>query len=262
MNSNCIRRWLYNKTDTIWKHYCKNYYSRKTGVRRCPPLVTVTAPFKCDCSNHTNVVVSFDLFGTLVVADRPDEPWDAVADSLTERGVGVPDDWETAYRSAHREYDRGREAPLDEHVRLALTSRGVEVTAATAREAVLAAFDGPVTRRDGARDALVAAADRGSVAVCSNCSVPGLVERTLARTALAGETLDAVVTSVDAGWRKPHPRIFEATADALDAPLSALVHVGDDARTDGGADRAGARSVLLADTPLSTVTALLREGRL
>ena len=90
------------------------------------------------------MVVSFDLFGTLVTADRPDEPWDAVADTLTERGVDVPDDWETAYRSAHREYERGREAPLDEHVRLALASRGVEVTAATARAAVLAAFDGPV----------------------------------------------------------------------------------------------------------------------
>jgi len=208
------------------------------------------------------VVVSFDLFGTLVTADRPDEPWDAVADTLTERGVDVPDDWETAYRSAHREYERGREAPLDEHVRLALASRGVEVTAATARAAVLAAFDGPVVRRDGARAALAAAADVGPVAVCSNCSVPGLVERTLTRADLSPDSLDAVVTSVDSGWRKPHPRIFEATAAALDAPLSALVHVGDDARTDGGADRAGARSVLLSETPLSTVATRLREGQL
>lgn len=208
------------------------------------------------------MVVSFDLFGTLVTADRPDEPWDAVADTLTERGVDVPDDWETAYRSAHREYERGREAPLDEHVRLALASRDVEVTAATARAAVLAAFDGPVVRRDGARAALAAAADIGPVAVCSNCSVPGLVERTLTRADLSPDSLDAVVTSVDSGWRKPHPRIFEATAAALDAPLSALVHVGDDACTDGGADRAGARSVLLSETPLSTVATRLREGQL
>ncbi len=222
----------------------------------------MTTQFKCDCSNYTDVAVSFDLFGTLVAADRPDEPWDAVAASLDRRGVAVPADWEAAYRSAHREYDRGREAPLDEHVRLALDSRGVEVTAATAREAVLAAFDGPVSRRDGAHDALAAAADRGPVAVCSNCSVPGLVERTLARVDFAGDALDAVVTSVACGWRKPHPRIFEATADALGVPLSALVHVGDDARTDGGAGRAGARSVLLADTPLPTVASRLREGRL
>jgi len=225
----------------------------------CTTGVAVTAQFKCDCSNHTDVGRSFDLFGTLVTADRPDAPWDAVADSLTECGVPVPDDWEAAYRSSHREYERGREAPLDEHVRLALASRGVDVTASTAREAVLDAFDGPVSTRAGAREALSAAADRGPVAVCSNCSVPGLVERTLDRTGLHP---DAVVTSVGCGWRKPDAAIFEATAEALGVPLSALVHVGDDARTDGGADRAGARAVLLTDVPLDAVARRLREGEL
>jgi len=210
------------------------------------------------------VAVSFDLFGTLVDADRPDEPWTAVADSLRDREVCVPDDWETAYRSSHREYERGREAPLDEHVRLALASRDVEVSAATARDAVLSAFDGPVSRREGAREALAAAGDHGPVAICSNCSVPELVERTLARTELRPEDAgpDAVVTSVDCGWRKPHAAIFEVTAERLGVALSALVHVGDDARTDGGADRAGARSVLLEDVSLDAVATRLREERL
>jgi len=224
-----------------------------------------TAQFKCACSNHGSVALSFDLFGTLVAADRPAAPWDAVADALDARSVRVPDDWEAAYRSSHRDYERGREAPLDEHVRLALASRGVDVSEATAREAVLAAFDCPVTVRDGAVEALDAAADRGPVGVCSNCSVPGLVERTLDRAGLdgaGGRNLDAVVTSVDCGWRKPHPEIFEATADALGVPLAALVHVGDDARTDGGAGRTGARSVLLDDRPLPDIAADLREGRL
>jgi len=219
----------------------------------------VTARLKYACSNHTHVAVSFDLFGTLVDADRPDQPWTAVAAVLAERGVSVPDDWEAAYRSSHREYERGSEAPLGEHVRLALDSHGVEIPAATARESVLAAFDGPVDRREGAVEALAAARERGPVALCSNCSVPGLVERTLDRT---GIDVDAVVTSVGCGWRKPHPRIFEATAEALDVPLSTLVHVGDDARTDGGADRVGARSVLLSDTDLPWVAARLREGSL
>ena len=223
-----------------------------------------TTQFKCDCSNYTNVALSFDLFGTLVDADRSDRPWDAVADALAERSVRVPDDWEAVYRSAHRDYDRGREAPLDEHVRLALESRGVTVTEATVREAVLAAFDVPVTVRDGARDALGAARDRGSVAVCSNCSVPGLVERTLSRAGLAWGDFapDAVVTSVDCGWRKPYEPIFEETARALDVPLSALVHVGDDARTDGGADRVGATAVLLEEMSLTTIADRLREGTL
>lgn len=211
------------------------------------------------------MVVSFDVFGTLVATERSGDPWAAVADSLADRGVAVPEDWEAAYRSSHRDYERGREAPLDEHVRLALASRDEEVTADTAREAVLDAFDGPVTRRDGAAAALEAAHERGPVAVCSNCSVPGLVERTLVRAGLGPARdcgPDAVVTSVGCGWRKPHAAIFEATADALDVPLASLVHVGDDTRTDGGADRAGARSVLLEDIPLETVAARLREGSL
>jgi FMN phosphatase YigB (HAD superfamily) len=211
------------------------------------------------------VALSFDLFGTLVAADRPAAPWDAVAEALAARSVRVPDDWEDAYRSAHRDYERGREAPLDEHVRLALDSRDVEVTETTAAEAVLAAFDSPVTARDGATEALDAAAQRGPVAVCSNCSVPGLVERTLDRAdieARSGHSFDAVVTSVDCGWRKPHPNIFETTADALGVTLADLVHVGDDARTDGGAGRVGAQSILLEDHSLPTIAEQLREGQL
>ena len=229
------------------------------------PSVSATTQFKCDCSNQTNVGVSFDLFGTLVQTDRPEAPWDAVADSLAAREVAVPEDWESAYRSAHREYERGREAPLDEHVRLALESRDIEVSRALAREAVLAAFDAPVSRRDGAIDALAAASETGPVAVCSNCSVPGLVESALSRAGLDPDSEcgpDVVVTSVGCGWRKPHARIFETTADELGVSLSELVHVGDDARTDGGAGRVGARSVLLDDVPLATVASRLREGTL
>lgn len=191
-----------------------------------------------------------------MTADRPADPWDAVAGALAERAVAVPDDWEAAYRSSHREYERGAEAPLDEHVRLALASRGVDVSAETARAATLAAFDEPVEVRAGAVEALAAARSRGPVGICSNCSVPELVERTLDRTDLS---VDAIVTSVDCGWRKPHPRTFQATADALGTSLDSLVHVGDDARTDGGAGRAGATSILLDDVSLAEVPAWLER---
>lgn len=196
------------------------------------------------------MVVSFDCFGTLVIADRPEEPWAAVADELTVRDIAVPDEWESTYRSSHREYERGAEAPLDEHVRLALASCGIEIDERVARETTLAAFDTPVTVREGAREALTSAREHGPVAVCSNCSVPGLVDRTLDRADIA---VDQVRTSVGCSWRKPHPAIFEATADALGAPLDALAHVGDDPRTDGGADRAGATAVLLEDVPLAAL---------
>lgn len=216
-----------------------------TTTQRDP---STTVQFKWTWSNYTRVAVSFDLFGTLVTADRPAEPWTAVADALRDRDVAVPADWQAAYRSSHWETEPLAAAPLDEHVRLALESRGVTIDATTAREATLAAFDGPVELRDGARVALAAARRRGPVAVCSNCGVPGLVERTVEAVEIEP---DAVLASVDVGWRKPHERIFEATASALDVPLGDLVHVGDDPRTDGGADRAGATALLLSDRSLT-----------
>lgn len=212
-----------------------------------------------------NVALSFDLFGTLVEVERPDEPWTAVADSLAEYDVRVPETWEDAYRQSHREYDRGREAPLDEHVRLALQQCDINVSPTTARRVVVDAFDGQATRRPGADEALAAATSNGPVAVCSNCSVPGLAGRVLSSIDLDPTTSlgpDVVITSVGCGWRKPHRRIFEATADALGVTLSDLIHVGDDPRTDGGAERAGARSILLGECSLETLTTRLREGSL
>ena len=202
------------------------------------------------------MAVSVDLFDTLVTADRPDVPWDAAATALRDRGVTVPDDWEDAYRSSHVPVDRGRELSLVRHTQAALASRDVEVDERTVHEALLAAFDGPVTVRDGAVAALRAATERGPVGLLSNCSLPGLVERTLSRAALPVE-FDAVVTSVGCGWRKPHDRAFEAVADALGVSLADLVHVGDDPRTDGGARTTDATVVLTDDVSLAAFPAWL-----
>ncbi|MFC7131795.1 MULTISPECIES: HAD family hydrolase [Salinibaculum] len=204
------------------------------------------------------MAVSFDLFGTLVTADRPAEPWAAAATELRARGVGVPDDWEDAYRSSHVSVERGAELSLVTHTAEALASRGVDADDETVRDALLAAFDGPVTVRDGAPAALRAASEAGAVGLLSNCSLPGLVERTLDRASLP-VAFDAVVTSVDCGWRKPHDRAFGAVADALGVPLADLVHVGDDPRADGGARTTEATVVLTEDVPLAEFPAWLEE---
>ncbi len=202
--------------------------------------------------------MSFDRFGTLVAAERPRAPASAVAAALRERGVAVPDDWAVAYREPHADVPPGAERSLPAHVADALESRGVDAAAGVVEDATLAAFDRPVQRRDGARAAVGAAGDRGPVAVLSNCSVPGLVERALDRAGLDG-AFDAVAASVDCGWRKPHERSFRAVAAALDAEPRALVHVGDDPETDGGVESVGGRAVLLPETPLESVPAEL-EG--
>lgn len=195
------------------------------------------------------MAVSFDLFGTLVDADVPDDPAAEVAAELAARDVDVPPDFGDAYREVHIDAPAGAEVPLPAHVAAALASRGVDAPNNAARRAVVAAFDPTVERRDGTMEAIAAAAESGPVGICSNCSVPELVGRTLVRADLRG-AFDAVVTSVGCGWRKPDPRAFETLANRLDAEGETIVHVGDDPDTDGGIESLGGRFVDVADVSL------------
>jgi FMN phosphatase YigB (HAD superfamily) len=195
------------------------------------------------------VAVSFDLFGTLVDAETPDDPAAAVAEELRARDVSVPSDFDAAYREIHIDAPEGAEVPLPAHVAAALASRGVDAPNNAARRAVVSAFDPTVTRREGALAAVDAAAERGPVGLCSNCSVPELVGRTLVRADLRG-AFDTVVTSVGCGWRKPDARAFEAVAGGLDVEIGSLVHVGDDPNADGGIEAAGGRFLDVSEVPL------------
>ena len=199
------------------------------------------------------MVVSFDLFGTLVAVDRPADPADAVARELRARDVAVPADWSTRYRDPQVSFEPGQERALSEHVGAALANGGVDVEKSVVAAAVRAAFGGPVRTREGAQAAVDAAAEHGAVGILSNCSVRGLVERTLERSGLDADRFDAVVASVDCGWRKPDRRAFEAVATALEVPLNSLVHVGDDPETDGAAEAVGAQALILDKISLTDV---------
>lgn len=201
--------------------------------------------------------VSFDLFGTLVTADRPADPAAAVATELENRGVAVPADWADAYAQRHVDAPEGAEVPLPAHVSHALASRDVDYDRNAARRAVVAAFDPAVETRPGALEAVQAARERGPIAICSNCSVPELVGRTLVRSVLERDDFDAIVTSVGCGWRKPAPEIFELTADELGVATDDLIHVGDDPSTDGGIEAVGGTALLLEDRSLADVPARL-----
>ena len=201
--------------------------------------------------------VSFDLFGTLVTADRPADPAAAVATELEKRDVAVPNDWADAYTEAHVDAPDGAEVPLPAHVSRALASRGVDYNHNAARRAVVAAFDPTVETRPGALEAVDAAREHGPVAICSNCSVPELVGRTLVRSDFERDDFDAIVTSVGCGWRKPATEIFELTAEELGVAPDELIHVGDDPQADGGIEGVGGTALLLEECPLADVPARL-----
>ena len=220
----------------------------------------LSGKFKSTFTVSTVVAITFDLFGTLVAVDRPDDPASAVGAELRERGVAVPDDWSAAYAERHIDAPQGAEVPLPAHVAAALRSRDVDVPNNAARRAVVAAFDPVVRTRNGAEDAVAAAAERGSVGLLSNCSVPELVSRTLIRSALDRTTFDAVVTSVGSGWRKPHPEAFGTIARKLDVDPESLVHVGDDEATDGGIASLGGTFVDVSESDLDAVASQLRRG--
>jgi putative hydrolase of the HAD superfamily len=96
---------------------------------------------------------------------------------------------------------------------------------------------------DGARDAIERLRARGlALAVVSNWDV-SLHDR-----------LDhigiPVVTSADAGARKPDPRVFRIALERLHVPASRTLHVGD---TDHDREAAAAAGIAFAPAPLAKV---------
>jgi putative hydrolase of the HAD superfamily len=104
-----------------------------------------------------------------------------------------------------------------------------------------------------------------TIALCSNWGWDLAAD--LAGTGLM-DWIDVLVTSARAGYRKPHPRIYQATLDLTGCSAEDAVFIGDSLRTDAlGPQRSGIRSVLLApsaETQIHTeqVASLAEAARL
>ena len=86
-----------------------------------------------------------------------------------------------------------------------------------------------------------------TIAVCSNWGWD--LREDLAGTGLTAN-VNVLVTSAQAGCRKPHPRIYRSTLDLAGFSAEDAVFIGDSLRTDVlGPESAGIRSVLLAREP-------------
>jgi len=211
--------------------------------------------------NSPPAAVSFDLFGTLVEVERTTHPAELIATELAERDIPVPADWFDVYHEPRGDMSAETEQSLVEHVEGLLSREGVKpaepVPQSELEAAVLAAFDTPVETPPAAQAAVETLSGEMPVGILSNCSVPGLVEQVLERSAFEPETFDAIVVSVDCGWRKPAESAFAEIADRLGVEIDALLHVGDDARTDGGiADIGGDALLIESPAELEQLTGL------
>jgi putative hydrolase of the HAD superfamily len=98
----------------------------------------------------------------------------------------------------------------------------------------------------GAADLVLALARRHRLAVVTNTHDPGLVPAHLDSMGIA-TCFAAVITSVEVGWRKPHPAIYRAALEALDTSASRCTFVGDTQEADYDGPRANGMQALLID---------------
>ncbi len=105
-------------------------------------------------------------------------------------------------------------------------------------------YQAPMVALPTAADCLARLKRAGfAIALCSNWGWD--LAPDLAGTGLAGY-IDVFVTSAQAGYRKPHTRIYQATLELAGFRAEDAVFVGDSLRTDAlGPQRAGIRSVLV-----------------
>jgi putative hydrolase of the HAD superfamily len=197
--------------------------------------------------------VLFDVLGTLV---RLEPPWPLLAGTLASRhGIEISQDEAREAMRAEMTYylehhTEGRDPTTLAELRARCASilgqalpRGAKRLTQEELTDVLLESLRFVPFRDAATALGSLRALNVRAAAVSNwdCSLGGL----LAGLGLGG-LLDTVVTSAEAGVRKPDPRIFETALATLQCPPERAIFVGDSLEIDiAGGRAAGIRSVLI-----------------
>lgn len=199
--------------------------------------------------------VLFDALGTLV---RLEPPWPFLRTGLAALGVEVSEEEaREAVRAEMTYYIDHHSDGADPESLIELRSRCAQILGEhlPRRAAALSTEELTELLLDSLRftpyaDAaptlgrLRVADIRAAVVSNWDCSLGAV----LGELGLAG-LLDAVVTSAEAGVRKPSPAIFEAALDELGCRPDAAILVGDSLDTDvAGGQAAGIRSILLDRT--------------
>jgi putative hydrolase of the HAD superfamily len=201
-------------------------------------------------------VILFDFFGTLVTyeADRTAITYERTHALLADHGsVLSHDEFVTAWDLASRRVEDIGETSHVEHsmldiVHVLADDLGLDADAGwldSLIETFLAEWAVPVTLVPGCADVLRGLAEGHRLGVVSNTNDSSMVPALLERFDVA-DCFDHVLLSVDHGFRKPHPSIYEAALDLFGCRPSDAVFVGDTYEADYlGPSAAGLRPYLI-----------------
>jgi len=199
----------------------------------------------------------FDFFGTLVdySPERCDREYPRTRSFLDGLGLTMSADelaagWEESWypfeeRSQldHREFSM-----IDVGTVFLRSMLGREPDPAVTRELMdvyIGEWDAGVTYLDGLTRWLEKLAGDYRLAIVSNVHEAYLVPSHLEKMGLKNR-FDAVILSVEVGWRKPHPEIYATALQTLGAQADQAVFVGDTHSADFlGPERAGIKSFLI-----------------
>ncbi|MDP4146404.1 MAG: HAD family hydrolase [Bacillota bacterium] len=99
--------------------------------------------------------------------------------------------------------------------------------------------------RDEVKAVLERLSKRYTLGIVSNFKVSGGVEDLLEKTGIS-HFFKTVTVSVNVGWRKPNPNIYNIASDSLGLKSSEIIFVGDDFKCDyEGPRNIGIKSILL-----------------
>ncbi|HEX6684669.1 MAG TPA: HAD family hydrolase [Candidatus Limnocylindrales bacterium] len=214
--------------------------------------------------------ILFDFFGTLVgySPERCDKEFPHTREALRRLGLALSADelaaswqenwypFEERSQTDHREFSM-----MDVGTAFLRAQLGREPDPAETRalmDVYIAEWNAGVTYPDGITEWLDDLAGDYRLAIVSNVHEAYLVPTHLEKMNLKTR-FDAVVLSVEVGWRKPHPEIYATALGLLGAQPDQAVFVGDTHVADYvGPERAGIRSFLIDPFDRAGVPAVRR----
>lgn len=205
-------------------------------------------------------VVLYDFFGTLVVyqPDRSQLAYPTTHDLA--RQLGYRYDHERFVIDWHRASSLLEESTASTHVEFSMADAAAAFASGsglvlTEPESIalgrsfVQEWRQHVSPVPGAAEMMVRVAARHRVGIVSNTHDPTMVPALLDEMGI-GDLMSVVLLSVEHGYRKPHPSVYEHCLSELAVEPHHVIFVGDSLEADYRAPlRAGMRSVLIADDP-------------